>query len=533
MIQHIGSVGLEGLVGALFVIFYGFERFEKPPTEPGSATLYCHSRATTTAAAYYSAVVLYCGVGLSIYAALLLYPAFLDRLAELSPGVAGLVPEGLRQSPPVVVALLLTVLLPKVPVLAGVDAFFRTRLQHMAAIPQEVRRLAAELRRARLRMPDETEQQELTAALVAEGFDPVDLRPEAGTTPQALWMRLSLLVRRIDAWDADTQMQEYFLSCPGELAILRERYEELRPKVRQCFNLSRQLPAGTQDLHAAAALTAFREDVANQIEALLKSFYDAISRAVLLCDLTHHRRAQRLLGLGLEVRVEAIRHISLNSLMLLFTAGSVLFTMVFVVSPRPDDDLVGLLLRSVMIAAIYCASLWCAITPKSHWSAARRQPDTGRPWGVYLLCGALAAVVGTLVSFATKLIYFGSVATAWERCRESLPWAIMTFAVAYAVAALADDEPEDFAALGSLGRRLWLVEALVMSATMLPTALLVHQLLRETTPPERTPVLSLVLTTTVVVAFAIGALVPSWYRNSPQRTSNPGLTAAPAAAAAR
>jgi hypothetical protein len=52
-------------------------------------------------------------------------------------------------------------------------------------------------------------------------------------------------------------------------------------------------------------------------------------------------------------------------------------------------------------------------------------------------------------------------------------------------------------------------------------------------PPERTPALFLVLTTTVVVAFAIGALVPSWYRHSPRRTSNPGLTAGPAAAAAR
>ena len=117
----------------------------------------------------------------------------------------------------------------------------------------------------------------------------------------------------------------------------------------------------------------------------------------------------------------------------------------------------------------------------------------------------MAAVAGVAVSFLTKLLSFGSLVTAWERTREGAPWAIMTFAVAYAVAALADDEPDEFAALGLAGRRLGLIEGLAMVAT---------------------------LTTTVVVAFAIGALVPSWYRNSPRTIRNPRLTVAPTEAAA-
>ena len=43
---------------------------------------------------------------------------------------------------------------------------------------------------------------------------------------------------------------------------------------------------------------------------------------------------------------------------------------------------------------------------------------------------------------------------AWEHCREGMPWAIMTFAVAYTVALLADDEDKDFAFLGRAGRHL-------------------------------------------------------------------------------
>jgi hypothetical protein len=395
-----------------------------------------------------------------------------------------------------------------------------------------VRRLAAELRRASFRPPDEDEQRHLTATLIGEGFDPADLSFNGATTPQALWMRLVTLVRRLDTWEADGQLQEYFLRCPGEIGSLRERYEEILPKARRCFSLSRELAAGTPDRHAAAALGAYREDVANQIDALLRCLYDTISRAVLLCELTHHRRVCRLLGLGFDVHAEPIRHISLNSLMLLFTAGSVLFTLMFVVSPRPGEGTVDLLLRSGMTAAIYCVALWCAITPKRLWSVARRRPENGRPWAAYLASAAAAALAGAGVNFVTKLLSLGNLATTWERFCESMTWAIMTFAVAYAVAVLADDEPADFAVLGLLGRRLWLVEALLMVATMLPVMLFIYRLLRDTMSPERIPLLSVVLPSTAVAAFAIGALVPSWYRDSPRSTRNPRLIAAPAAAAA-
>lgn len=536
MMQPIGLlISLETLVGAAFVVFYALDRFGKPPAEPGGRALTCPSRATTTAAAYYTAVVLYCSVGVAVYVALLLSPSLLGTLRHLAPDAAALVPDVLRQSPPVLVALLLTVLLPKVPVLAGVDGFFRTRLQHMAAIPHEVRRLAADLRRAPFRLPDEAERREVTAALVGKGFDPTDLRFDTGTSPQTLWTRLATLVRRLEAWDADTQLQEYFLSCPGELAGLRERYRDLLPKAQRCFSLSRDLASERPDERAATALVAYREAVTSEMEALLGALHDAIGRAVLLCDVTHHRRARRLLGLGFEVTVEPIRHLSLHSLMLLFTAGSVLFTAIFLVAPhrRAGESAVELLLRSVMIAAIYCVALWCAIAPKSRWSVAGRHPGGPRPWAAYLACALVAAVASVAVNVVIRLLSFGSLATAWERTREGTPWTIMTFAVAYGVAALADDEPEDLAVVRLAGHRLWLVEGLVMVAAMLPVALFVHLLLQQTLPPDRVRTLWVVLPTTALVAFAIGALVPTWYRDSPRTMPSPRLTAVPADAAAR
>ena len=55
--------------------------------------------------------------------------------------------------------------------------------------------------------------------------------------------------------------------------------------------------------------------------------------------------------------------------------------------------------------------------------------------------------------------------------------------------------------------------------------------IRDTTPVERMLPLSQVLTTVAIVSFAIGALVPRWYRQAPSSQTAPRLAAAPAPAA--
>lgn len=528
---------LETYVGAAFVAFYGFERFRKPPAEPGARQAAFPSRATTTAASYYSAVLLYCGIGVSLYGTLLFSPSVLKKIWALAPQLGAEVPSALQQSPTVVVALLLTVLLSKVPALAALDDFVRTRLQHMAAIPYEVRRLAVELKRAPFRPAGEEERAEIAAALVAQGFEEADVRVDGGDTLLARWIRLVTLMRRMEAWEAEGRLRDYFADCPGELDGLRERYAEAGAKVRRAYGLAHgpaAEAAAASDARALSMLAAYREDVSAGLDALFRDLHDAISRAVLLCEYTEHRRARRLGALGFEVEIPHVGSISLNTLMLLFTAGSVLFMFVFTVLPnrQTSDTPVDLLIRSVMIAAIYCVSLWCALAPKTHWACARRGAGNARPWCAYFVSALIAAGGGALVSLGTKVLYHApEFSEAWERFGQSLPWTLMTFAVAYVVAAMADDEPADLAAIG-LGRQpLWLVESIVMVTVMLPVSVLVYRLLRDTTPVERMLPLSQVLTTVALVSFAIGALVPRWYRQAPSSQTAPRLAAAPAPAA--
>jgi hypothetical protein len=525
---------IETYVGAAFVAFYGFERFRKPPSEPGARQMAYHSRATTTAASYYTAVLLYCGIGVFLYGTVLFSPSVFEKIWALVPQLGDEVPSALQQSPSVVVALLLTVLLSKVPALAALDDFVRTRLQHMAAIPYEVRRLAVELKRASFRPATEDEHAEITPGLLAQGFEEADVRCAGGDTLLARWFRLATLMRRVEAWEAGGGLRAYFIECPGELETLRERYMELGVKVRRAYGLERAPEGELPDARAAATLAAYRDDVTAALDALVRDLHDAISRAVLLGEFTEHRRARRLSSLGFQVQVQQVGHISLNSLMLLFTLGSVLFLFVFSVMPsrRPEETPVDMLLRSVMIAAIYCVSIWCAVGPKGHWPAARRQPRGARPWIAYMLSALVAAAAGAMVNLMVKVLYHASLTEAWIRFGQSLPWTFMTFAVAYAVAVLADDEPADLAAVGLGHRPLWLVEAVAMVALMLPVAMLVYRLLLDTTPITRIPAVTQVMTTVVIVSFSIGALVPSWYRQSPSTTAVPRLSATPAPAVA-
>jgi hypothetical protein len=197
------------------------------------------SRATTTAASYYTAVLLYCGTGVLVYGTLLFSPSVLEKIWALVPQLGAEVPSALQQSPSVVVALLLTVLLSKVPALAALDDFVRTRLQHMAAIPYEVRRLAVELKRASFRPAGEDEYAEISPALLAEGFEEAEVRLATGETLLGRWFRLATLMRRLEAWEAEGGLREYFIDCPGELETLRERYEEIGAKVRRAYGLAR------------------------------------------------------------------------------------------------------------------------------------------------------------------------------------------------------------------------------------------------------------------------------------------------------
>jgi hypothetical protein len=541
MVEQIVQIALCTVV----VVVFAVDRFQTPPSDPRTALVtYRISRSTTTAASYYTAVSLYGAIALGVFAFLLFSPRALDRLLASAPaGMPVSIPAWARESPSLVVVLILTVLLPKIPVLSGMDEWIRRRLQRMAAIPHEVRRLSAQLRRAPFRA-DGARRDEVRRALEAKDFDPTDVRFEEGSAPHYLWAKLSLLMRELDGWDADPKLIGYVLTYPNEFNSLRQRYERLLLRARRCFGLLRDLATDPEHARKGGAVYAYRDDFTQEVEVLLRDVYEAISNAVLLCELTHGARVRQLIRLGFDLDPGPPRRLTLNELLGLFTGVTVVCAFGFVVSRRLGEPGLrldpSLFVLALVIAAVYCIAVWCAIYPKTRWVVARRRPEHGRPWGWYLLSGLMATAAGALVGYAAQLIWHGGrIADSWVAYREVGPWGLMTFTTAYVLALLADDEPGDgWLGLRTADRLRW-VEGVALTVAMAATAWLVDGWLQSQRDESRAvdagvqavrPFLEAEILT-VVIGFAIGSLVPSWYRTAPFEPPREEPTPEPAAEA--
>ena len=524
---------VEIALSAVVIVVFAVERFKALPTDPKDAGIPNRiSRSTTTAASYYTALSLYGAIALGVFTFLLLSPQALDRLVETVPGIAEAIPQWARKSPSLLVVLILTVLLPKIPLLSGMDEWFRRHLQRMAAIPHKVRRLSAELRRTPFRV-NADRRKELMDVMVAKGFEASDILFEDGTAAQHLWTKLSMLMHELDRWEADERFTSYVLTYPNEFTALRLRYGALLPRAARCFSMLRELTTDPEPAKKGGAIYAYRDDLSHEIEALLKDVYEAVSHAILLCELTQRARVSQLIRLGFGLDPELPRRLTLNELLALFTGMTAVYAIGFVTMQRFHGGGRGLDVQSfvlaLLIAAIYCIAVWCAIAPKVRWRFARRTPTRGRPWGWYLLSGLMAATTGAVVSYLFNLItYHGDPVKAWELYWQTSPWAIMTFATAYTLAFLADDEPRE--GYGGLltGSRLRWTEGVALTLVMVSAAWLVYELLlgtHETALELRAlkpdmpvrPVRPLrdIETLTMIIGFAMGSLVPSWYRAAP------------------
>ena len=191
---------IDFVLGVIFILFYAGQRFNTPST----------NRSSTTAGRYFASLFLYCLVGIAAYVVLVKFPhlmAFL--LKDNKDAVPGWASE---LSSPLLIALLLTVLLPKLPFLSNIDQWICQQLQNVAAIPWEVRRLSAELRNDKLELSAD-EQSLIRQQLQDDGFDPRDIvfGPPSSRLPCGLnsprCFRKCLTGKAIGAWRVTWQFQ--------------------------------------------------------------------------------------------------------------------------------------------------------------------------------------------------------------------------------------------------------------------------------------------------------------------------------------
>lgn len=489
------------IAGAIFIIVSASTRFNTPAT----------NRSSTTAFRYYFGMLIYGSVGLIFYFSLINSPHLVTLVLEDSK-----LPQSVQHlSLPLLVALLLTVLLPKVPVLSALDDKIRRALQAIARIPFEVRRWSAKLAKCRYIIAPDI-QDALQAELHDHGIATANIIMSTARSPQALLAKASALMLALKGWEGEARYAGYLAGFDSDYTQLRVKYDRLVRRAKHYFRLMHELSGADATERDRRTIAAYQDDFEVQAEEHLQDLYDFISRGILHCNLTYSSRYESLKAMGFEVTLVQ-PGLSMNQLVCLFMA--ITFTLVLgftfvelVQRQRPFDQI---FLRSLMLSAMYVAAVFVAIYPKEKWRYTLRGPNDFRPFTFYFVAGLLAIAIVSPFNFGYRLYKAEGVWwVAWQEFARTYPYLLIPFAMAFTTAYLADNRPT-----GTwTRRRLRWIEGFLQSAVAIITTLFVCLWLTSTVGNEG-PVPGLeFIGMSGVVGFLMGVLVPTWYRESPRQS---------------
>lgn len=502
--------GFEISVGAIFVWSSASARFNRPPT----------IRSYTTALRYRTAWLCYLLSGMALYFGLVALPAVVKG-QQGHPGDATTEVAGV--SVPLLTALLLSLLMPHMPILPTVDAWLRKRLQTMAAIPFEARQLAAVLRRAAFTVP---------AGLQAEVASRI-----AGQDPHAAWTKISALMVQLEDWKDGRRFGAFVAKYHLDLRDLEQRFGQLEPKIRLVHDIGPREAGAASDRFMALV----QKEAAEQSAELLNRIYDFISRGLLQACATYGARVGELKRLGFDsAGLEPKERVTLNQVISLFLAIelAMMAGIVILTHHRATANYGQTLILGTMVAAMYTVAVLCALYPKQRLGFARRERG-GRPAGFYVTAGLLAAAASTLIRLVFLLLIVHPMDKAWDRFRLFSPNSLCAFLAAFMVAWMIDDETT-----ASLSRnRLRWLEGVTGGLALLASSVVVLQWMEAlASDPKLAAILhepsfspAGLLGLSSIVGFGIGFLIPTWYRDAAQegrRTAELTSAEPPAAMAA-
>ena len=496
----------EQILGGLFVLVFAFRRFNTPRT----------NRSSTTAARYYTAITFYCLFGLALYALLVGFPNLLHQVLGVELGMSNTPLPGFAThlSSPLLVALLLTVLLPSLPIVSSVDDWIRTSFLALASIPLEVQILTAQLQRARFHLSKRA-QEDVAERLMLEGFDVADHTFDGGSGVETLWTRIAGLMAGLDEWRRQRRFAGFVASFGDDFAALQTSYRQLGIKARKLFESKRLLAAQNNGADDGRHATDDEQEFRAQANALLGRIHEFVSRGVLQCELTDGSRARQLQRLGFQAQFSRTR-LTLNQLVALFLGILVSSATVLALMDRSENmSMEAVLGRAALVASLYVVAVWFAVYPKRRWKLARVGRDGSRPVAFYFVAGALAGLASRFISLG--FANYAQHETILHHLRTTYPWFLISFVTAATTAFHTDNRPTE-----KLTRlRLRWIEALSQGMATSAAAWVAYYW-TSTLPSHQEFPLSLVLAVPAAFGFAIGFFVPTWYREAPHHAERRG-----------
>jgi len=489
---------VEVVFGLPFVVIYACERFNTPTT----------NRSSTTAFRYYS------GAGAYTLFAVALYLAFtrIQAAGALRMAFGGAEPPEYLASmkSPFMAALVVTVLLPTVPVLNTLDQHVRRWLHRFAQIPTEALRLSHKLHQATVETPPSLKMR-VTRTLLGHGFVEADLIAVEARDIKGRARTLATLMARLDELKSDPRVSPFLVQSEVH-AALDKTHAELLEQLARCLKMQRESASGP-DQRGNEALAAWMRSLDEQLRGQLEDTCDLVSRVVLLSGRTHAVRAADLASFGFQLD-EAKVELTWDQTVLVFlslTGISLLAHMLAHASaPASDTSALDLLVRSVVVAVAATVAVLCATLPKALWSFAQRRPGRARPWFFYMLAAMMGAATVAGLLLLVLLLVTLRFDTAWQTYMQYTSWLILAAAMAGITAFQTDNVPNP-----RLSPKAWrllegAIEALLLAAAALLALWDFNA--RQLVGPNAYAFLA----GTAVAGFVVGACVPTWHRKVPE-----------------
>ena len=418
------------LICAAVVAVHAWDRYNTPETNRVSTT---RSLFLFTGAGYVSAsLILY----------LLLSEVLLRPDTGLFLGLEG--PKKILSdysSPPVLAALLLTVLLPNTPIISEADRWLLERFRLWGRIPHGVRNLAQELTPQALHVTP-AEVAELQAWIAAEGEVPDDLAgvvsAEAPETARGGLARVLRLYLELQKLETAVAYRDAFRSQQDAWLAIKEDFRVFLAESQAFFVLFEKLTPleGTAGETALTKNKRCYRDICRKIHGDMTEF---LAQLLLMVEGSDQRIGNRLQAIGFVPPAQPSPHMQVGPF--LFMGAMMIFGMlgvVAVVSPQHGQVLPPAV-TAILIGATRTIGVLAAILPKMRWSKCRPDERGNPPYLAWLGCAAIAGIISLLVERGAYAIALGDAFAPLDFTRYPMtPMGPMAFATSLTLSILCD-----------------------------------------------------------------------------------------------
>lgn len=492
-------------MAGVLTAFYAGNRFATPRT----------LRSETTRFQYYSSSVTYvvsC-IGLLMFLSWILAhkPALLGILYSPSP-----IPEELKSlDAPLVAALILTTLLPSVPVLRDFDSAMLRFFHRMGAIPLGAVRWAQRMNMTQLTISEklvaDTKLYIANSTLLPDSLA-AQLQPDFTldsvrfrfTRCLALYVALS----NLSGWTG------YSADFPEERAAFEKKMSSFFAQSVAFFTLTTQLVQ--RQLEPAA-------DPVDQFRSYALDAYEDIrlmlARVLLYSCNSDAEVAHQLAKIGFSIQRPSAIRLPLNLLSFDFAGVVVLFVIMAV--SLADGDFGRALTIGMLVAINQSIAAVCALAPKQLWNFADYRSARERPTLSYLISGACTLTITLPISFGFYLlrVHFPLDVHPILPFAAQAKWLLLPTVLSIALAFACDDAIE-------ADHELWWlkwVESAGLAALMGLSGFLVMRWLSVNQPTVQHLLLIPSLLSASIGAL-FGATIPYWYRKTMRGTGLDDVT---------